>query len=644
MVRQPTSTLFATALAVILSTGCGGIDKQHRSPLLALCQSISRLSVHESEKVRQAELALIRAEILLTKGDERCVDHYFQAASLAWYELTSPCGVSNIASPVAAEIYHGAIGGMIAQSQRFCRFDRRFGIKVHTASGESFVPIAYHGQRWHAGEFDRLIVVNHQRSKYLNHYYKSPGIGVPVIASAARSESDRFAPPVRLASATVLLRPDSNPETLGPHSMVIEIYDPFEQPTVDVGGQSLRLAADFSAPIAFALANSSTRETLQRFLQPGQTRPTESGLFMPERFRPGKIPVIFVHGLLSDRYTWGNAANEFRVRPDLRSCYQLWSYQYPTGEPFFQSAARLRRELEELRESVDPERRDAALDQIVIVGHSMGGLIAKLQVTSSGDHVWRSVASRPIDQITIDPIGRRNLTEALFFEPSPSVSRVVFIGTPHRGSAVAQLAIGRIGSLLVREPPELRERHRQLIAANPGVFSPELARRYPTSVDLLNPSSNMLQAISRLPIAPHVPYHSIIGTGCWMIGNGDSDGVVPVDSARLSGATTETMIHDRHTELPQDPVVIEEVFRILREHASEKAGFVDAVPIDLETAGLPIEPSPEPAGKPLAEPAFDDFAAPIPPRIGGRASVNDTKRFTMTDRAIGSGVELGRGG
>lgn len=618
MVRQPSSTLFAAALAVVLSTGCGAIDKQRQSPLLALCQSISRLSVHESETVRQAELALIRAQISLTKCDERCVDHYFQAAALAWDELTSPCGVSNIASPVAAEIYHGAIGGLITQSQRFCRFDRRFGVKVNTASGESYVPIVYHGQRWNAGEFDRFIVVNHQRSKYLNHYYKGPGIGVPVIASAARSDEDRFTPPNRLASATVVLRPDSSRGAIDRDSMVIEIHDSLGQTTVGVAGQSFPLAADYSAPIAFALANSSTRETLQRFLQPGQTRPTESGLFMLERFHPGKIPVIVVHGLLSDRYTWGNAANEFRVQPDLMSRYQLWSYQYPTGEPFFQSAARLRRELEELRESVDPARRDPALDQIVIIGHSMGGLIAKLQVTSSGDKVWRSVASRPIDQITIDAVGRRTLTEALFFEPSPSVSRVVFIGTPHRGSALAQLAIGRIGSLLVREPPEVRERHRQVIAANPGVFSRELQRRYPTSVDLLNPSSNLLLAISCLPITPHVQYHSIIGTGCWMIGNGDSDGVVPVDSARLRGATTEMLVTDRHTELPQDPIVIDEIFRILREHASEKAAFVDAVPIHHQTDDLSDVSSHDSSG--------DDFADDIAMRIGDQA---------IGERAIG---------
>jgi pimeloyl-ACP methyl ester carboxylesterase len=447
---------------------------------------------------------------------------------------------------------------------------------------------------------------------------------VPVIASAARSDEDRFTPPNRLASATVVLRPDSipgagpntGPDAIDRDSMVIEIHDPLGQATVDVAGQSFPLATDYSAPIAFALANSSTRETLRRFLQPGQTRPTESGLFMLERFRPGKIPVIFVHGLLSDRYTWGNAANDFRVQPDLMSRYQLWSYQYPTGEPFFQSAARLRRELEELRESVDPERRDAALDQIVIIGHSMGGLIGKLQVTSSGDKVWRSVASRPIDQITIDPAGRQILTEALFFEPSPSVSRVVFIGTPHRGSAVAQLAIGRIGSLLVREPPEVRERHRQVIAANPGVFSRELDRRYPTSVDLLNPSSNMLLTISCLPIAPHVQYHSIIGTGCWMIGNGDSDGVVPVESARLRGATTETLVTDRHTELPQDPKVIDEIFRILREHASEKAAFVDAVPIRLETDGSLSGSSHDSTDVSSDAPSGDDLADLIAPHIG----------------------------
>jgi hypothetical protein len=201
-----------------------------------------------------------------------------------------------------------------------------------------------------------------------------------------------------------------------------------------------------------------------------------------------------------------------------------------------------------------------------MVGHSMGGLITKLQITSTQDDLWRSVASRPIDEIVIDPVGRANLMEMLFFEPSPMISRAIFIGTPHRGSAFAQRAIGRFGSLLVREPEELRQRHRDVMQANPGVFSAEVSRRLPTSIDLLNPSSELLRAIESLPTAPAVQTHSIVGSWRWMIGNGDSDGVVPVKSARTDDAITERVVFERHTELPHSPDVIEEVFRILREH------------------------------------------------------------------------------
>ncbi len=253
------------------------------------------------------------------------------------------------------------------------------------------------------------------------------------------------------------------------------------------------------------------------------------------------------------------------MRP-CRDILQLWAYEYPTGEAFLRSAAMLREQLHDARQQLDPAWQDPALDQMVLIGHSMGGLISKLQVTYSGAALWDSIAQRPLETICTDAITRYELARMFFFAPHPQVKRVVFMGTPHRGSVWARRLVGRLASALVTEPAVQEARHRQLIADNPGVFSPELRRRIPTSLDLLETDSLLLQAMDTLPVSSGVFVHSIIGTGCRLLGSGPADGVVSVDSARHAGHS-EKFVDARHQELHRHPAAVAEIVRILREHA-----------------------------------------------------------------------------
>jgi hypothetical protein len=171
-----------------------------------------------------------------------------------------------------------------------------------------------------------------------------------------------------------------------------------------------------------------------------------------------------------------------------------------------------------------------------------------------------------VEEVIVSPEGRERLVRSAFFEPSPRVSRVIYIGTPHRGSAYARRFVGRLGSALVREPEQSRLMHQELIACNPGVFSPELSKRIPTSIDLLEPKSPLLNAIADLPISNHVRIHSIIGNKCGTLGLEPSDGVVPVSSARDFRARSERFVNCRHEYLTGDPDAIDEVRCILAKH------------------------------------------------------------------------------
>src|SRR5690606_2121011 len=111
----------------------------------------------------------------------------------------------------------------------------------------------------------------------------------------------------------------------------------------------------------------------------------------------------------------------------LTDRYQFWAFRYSTGTQFFRSAALLRRQLAEVQQAYDPCHEDPAFSQMVIVGHSMGGLLAKLQITYSGDQLWYTLANRPPDMIVTTPDVRNRLVEQLYFDPNPNIARVVYI-------------------------------------------------------------------------------------------------------------------------------------------------------------------------------------------------------------------------
>ncbi len=253
----------------------------------------------------------------------------------------------------------------------------------------------------------------------------------------------------------------------------------------------------------------------------------------------------------------------------MRERYQLWAFKYPTGRAFVESAAVLREELSAAVAGMDPENRDMAMANMVLVGHSMGGLVSKLQVTKSADTMWYSIANRPLEDICATEEQRRDLFRLFYFEPLPFVSRVVFIGTPHDGSSFAQSSVGRCGSSLVEPTSQQKVEYQELLDRNPGVFSPEVQRRIPTSVDMLRPDSEVLKAMQYLCTGPHVQLHNIIGTGGLPFCLGAGDGTVAASSAEHPHVSTQRYVHTTHRKLHGHYDTTIEMHCILRRHISE---------------------------------------------------------------------------
>jgi pimeloyl-ACP methyl ester carboxylesterase len=301
---------------------------------------------------------------------------------------------------------------------------------------------------------------------------------------------------------------------------------------------------------------------------------------MFEPYQRGKIPVIMVHGLLSSPLTWTPLFNDLRADPVLREHFQFWFYLYPTANPYLVSAADLRQTLADLRAELDPQRQDRALDQMVFVGHSMGGLVSKLLTEDSGNDFWQLVSSQPFASLKAQPETRAELQRIFFFDRVPGIRRVVFLGTPHHGSKLSPSWPAQLVVRFIRLPSSFLKAAQDLAQENPQVWLTIRSGDLPTSVDLLAPGAPALELLAARPRPAGVHFHSIIGVlpcpnrllGALLPGGNSqegTDGVVPYSSAHLDGVDSELVIPADHFQVHQHPLAVLEVRRILLEHLRE---------------------------------------------------------------------------
>jgi pimeloyl-ACP methyl ester carboxylesterase len=293
-----------------------------------------------------------------------------------------------------------------------------------------------------------------------------------------------------------------------------------------------------------------------------------TGLSLLSPYTRGKIPVVLIHGLWATPGSWRRMIATLEENPTIKGRYQFWTFGYSTGDPIPYSAHLLRENLEDVRRKVDPAKTDAALDRMVIVGHSMGGLLSKMMATESGDRLWRVISDQPYDKLVGEKGDLDLFRGGLFFGARADVRRVVYIATPHRGSRFDRGPIERIGTRLVRLPDPLRVAHDRLVTRNePTFFREHFRKSLPTSIDELEWGSPMLTGLNELSPPPVIKVHSIIAVRPDAPAENRTDGLVTYDSAHVDGVVSEKIVSTGH--LCQDhPEVISEVRRILFEHST----------------------------------------------------------------------------
>lgn len=457
-------------------------------------------------------------------------------------------------SPSSCELHRESLQRLVIAGQKLGRFNPGAGLRVLQDGKETCIPIQRHGFVWSSEEFQRLDVVGDYSTNAVRCLHQNDGVGIPVVVSNNNPLQRPLLQGTIEFSATLVLEFDD--------CASLVLYDP-KRCTND--RHNMTLARDLSAAYAFRLKGERSG-LIEEFITDPVTSGGSPKLSLIEPYQPGKVPVILVHGLLSNPFTWMQTLTDLESNSWYVENFQTLVFRYPSGQSFLATAAELREQLAHTRSTFDPEGTDPAVTNSVVVGHSLGGLLAKLLVTESRDDLWNAISNKPVDSVHVPAQFEGDVLRAFFFKPSAEVSRVVFIGTPHKGSSIANRLLGRVASSLVELPEEARGAHQELIACNPDTFTREVTRRIPTSIDFLEPDSRLLLAVGNLPVHPRVQMHSIIGDSRWGPLAGKSDGVVPVDSAMGVASQSEVFVDEHHTELHQHPHSRDELLRILKLH------------------------------------------------------------------------------
>jgi pimeloyl-ACP methyl ester carboxylesterase len=413
----------------------------------------------------------------------------------------------------------------------------------------------------------------------LRNTYRRAGIGAALSAkveSTPDSPASRWIPAGAKVPITAFVRFDDPRLAMSDGHLrgTVELYDEDRASAVQVGTQTVPLESDPSAALAYRLEGAPIWDFEIAGFRKGDFSllgtsdkggGDVNGLFMLHPYHPNMIPVVFVHGTASSPARWAEMANELLGDPKIASRYQLWFFLYNSGNPIILSAMRLRESLIAVRKDVDPDGKDPALNQMVVIGHSQGGLLTKMMVVDSGNRFWRNVTSVPFDQAQLDPETRDLATRAFFFKPQPYVTRVIFIATPHRGSYMASNPIVKFGNKFINLPGSLAK---SAVALGKLREANVIGTPFtmPTALDNMDSSNRFIKTLSSLPIAPGVHANSIIpvnGNGPIESGN---DGVVEYQSAHIDGVESELVVRSGHST-QATPQTIEEVRRILYEHA-----------------------------------------------------------------------------
>lgn len=348
-------------------------------------------------------------------------------------------------------------------------------------------------------------------------------------------------------------------------------YDPYRTVNADVRGIRVPLAANFTAGYGLWLARSGfAQQSLLTLIGRGEVLETPR-IYLMQPYDPNRKIVVMLHGLASSPEAWVNVANEVLGDETLRQNYQIWQVYYPTNLPLAFNNQAIRQALQETLAEFDPARAHRATRGVTLIGHSMGGVLARLMVSQSDETFFKALTD-PFELSPRRQAALRSKAEPyLFFKPLPEIERAVFIAAPHRGTSYAENRFARFVAGLIRLPANVLGRVGEIaqLLVDPDSAAISPFERPLNSINNLSDQDPFVRLSADLPINPAVKYHSIMGNYTPQLPLEEStDGVVPYASAKLPGAQSELVVAAWHS-VQEAPEAIVEIRRILHLHLVE---------------------------------------------------------------------------
>lgn len=565
---------FTIATEEILE-GEGLLQDYHKDPAKVVIELRRMLGENPS-----AELRLALIEVCSDTGERWALSDPMSSVGyhIAAAEVALPGAMAQSGSPAketmleaynfscgrAAKILFN-VGHDWGQSHEIKGPGKTYQLSCRTA-GKEFVSPAF---------FDEFWAAQNLEFNGLDHLKRNvrPGFGEMMVGHREYRDERRKKEPM-LGQVGMSMPVTVTLESKGSEGgMEMSFYDDLIIDEAVLAGKRVVLSADFTAPLA-VLYNYKPKGNMgaKGLLHPDRYL-DKRGLVLFEPFRQDQIPVIFVHGLASSPATWGTAVNILRNDSVLRKKYQLLAYYYPTGFPVTYNANGLRMHLEKLQDLYNPEGVNPIMKNILLIGHSMGGILSNTQIRDSGDTLTKRIFSVPIDEVDgLDQSDKAKLKELLNYKADPNISRVVFSATPHRGSDIASNGIGDLAKKLIKFPFEIVTKG---INFGEGIKSGDLTpygqkavTQGVSSINSLEPGGVTVMSILEQKVRPGVVYHSIIAQSDPTVEKIDgSDKVVSYTSSHLDGAASEKVVHATHTTINGNVEAVEELRRILYLHA-----------------------------------------------------------------------------
>ncbi|WP_340123785.1 alpha/beta hydrolase [Methylobacter svalbardensis] len=579
----------------------GLVDRFETEPAVVLAELHTGLNPTDDE-----DKLFALAELSLLHAQNTADSNYFLASAVYAWSLLFPgddSGVQLEASDPRLRLAYDLYNQGLAQG--LATPGKGDEIEVQLKPGEYPLPFGTlkialdeSGLSWGGYQLEHFVSTASLDVRGLRNRYRSPGLGTSLAASIATGPasakvvgSERLGPRTKVPVTAILRFGQARASLANGHlNGQLEVYANDRVRTVNVDGQQQPIESDPTAALAYQLNDSPLYALeISNFLSGGlfsgmvPKDRAQDGLFTFHPYRAGKIPLVLVHGTASSPARWAELINELEGDPRIREKFQIWLFLYDSGNPVSYSAGLLRSALTNALNEFDPEGIDPALHNMVVAGHSQGGLLTKMTAIDNGTRFWDHISNKPFDQIRVDPETRALLQRSLFFKPLPFVKRVVFISTPHHGAMLAarQWVTG-LAARLVTLPQTMIRGIAQAATATGDEKLTAILRRPPTAIDNMNPNNPGLKILASIPVSSQIPAHSIIGVeGDGLKEDGD-DGVVAYQSAHIDEAISEKVVRWNHSCQGQ-PEVIEEIRRILVEHLATSNALGRTIPDESQT-------------------------------------------------------------